>query len=114
MIYKLGAVATDITIFYMFFLLFPFFVPYCIDLIFVILGPIISVMFTMFGIGQIIMLMPLYALLSLFGVKSSLFTATVQKVIGEFVHFAFALGFAFGFPSGFSSSSFSSSRSHMS
>ncbi len=100
MIYKLGAVATDITIFYMFFLLFPFFVPYCIDLIFVILGPIISVMFTMFGMGQIIMLMPLYALLSLFGVKSSLFTTTLQKVIGEFVHFAFALGF-FGLLVGF-------------
>lgn len=100
MIYKLGAVATTPSAFYMFFLLFPLFIPQCVKLFFIILSPVISLCFTMFGIGQIIMFMPIYAILSMFDSESDLFMATIRKLINEFMHFAFSLGF-FGLLIGF-------------
>ena len=98
--YKLGAVATSI--YFVFFLfLFPMLVSAIIDFILAIIGPIVSLGFTMFNFGSIIMFMPLYALISMFGGKDkNKFTASMKMLVSEFMHFAFSLGF-FGMCIGF-------------
>ena len=98
--YKLGAVATSV--YFVFFLfLFPMLVSAIIDFILAVIGPIVSLGFTMFSFGNIIMFMPLYALISMFGGKDkNKFTASIKMLVSEFMHFAFSLGF-FGMCIGF-------------
>ena len=98
--YKLGAVATSSIVFIMFFFIFPFLASSLISFMLAIVAPIINLGFTMFNFGQIIMLMPVYALISLFGMEKDKFTKAIKTIISEFIHFAFALGF-FGMCIGF-------------
>ena len=100
--YKLGAIATSDLTFIMFFVIFPLLVSCCFDFLIAVMGPIVSLGFTLFNVGSIIMFMPVYALLSLFGNagQKNTFTKTVKMLINEFIHFAFELGF-FGLMIGF-------------
>lgn len=99
--YKLGAVATSGISLIMFLFLFPFLANGIIDFILAVLGPIVSLGFTMFSFGSIIMFMPLYALISMFGGKEKdKFYIAMKKLVKEFIHFAFSVGF-FGLFIGF-------------
>ena len=92
--YKLGAVATSQWSGVLFLFLFPFFANGVIDFILAVIGPIVSLGFTMFNFSSIIMFMPLYALISLFGGQNQdKFQVAMKTLISEFVHFAFSLGF---------------------
>lgn len=98
--YKLGAVATSSS-FILFFFLFPFLANGIIDFILAVLGPIVSLGFTMFSFGSIIMFMPLYALISMFGgSEKDKFKVAITTLIKEFIHFAFSVAF-FGICIGF-------------
>ena len=99
--YKLGAVATSGISLVMFLFLFPFLANGIINFILAVLGPIVSLGFTMFSFGSIIMFMPLYALISMFGGREKdKFYVAMKTLVKEFIHFAFSVGF-FGLFIGF-------------
>lgn len=100
--YKLGAIATSPLSFIMFIFIFPFLISSIKDLLLAIMGPIMSLSFTLFTVGSIITFMPLYAVISLLGSDrfKNIFTKSMKLLISEFIHFAFELGF-FGLCIGF-------------
>ena len=98
--YKLGSIGTSLW-FIFFLFLFPFLANGIVNFALAVIGPIVSLGFTMFNFGSIIMFMPLYALVSMFGGKDkNKFTSAMKTLLVEFIHFAFSLGF-FGFCIGF-------------
>ncbi len=99
--YKIGAIATSSLSFVFFLFLFPFLANGIIDFMLAVIGPIVSLGFTMFNLGSIIMFMPLYALISMFGGKEEdKFFIAMKTLVKEFIHFAFSVGF-FGLCIGF-------------
>ena len=104
--YRLGAIATTPSIFYTFFVIFPFVIAYCIDLICFVAGPVLCLCLSLFDLGQLIMFMPVYALVSLSNINKNSFKVAINGLINDFVHMAFAIGF-FGMFCGFIYHSFS-------
>ena len=100
LIYRLGAIATTPSIFYTFFVIFPFVVAYCIDLVCFVAGPVLCLCLSLFDLGQLVMFMPIYALVSLSDINKNSFKVAINGLINDFVHMAFSIGF-FGMFCGF-------------
>ena len=95
LIFKLMSIGTnfDGVVFSLFFLYFPMCFLTCVELFKAVMIPISMVCLTVFGVGQVMMLMPVYALASFFKSQKDVLKKTMKQLMQEFVHFALELGF---------------------
>ena len=95
LIFKLMSIGTnfDGVVFTLFFLYFPICFLTCVELFKAVMIPISMVCLTVFGVGQVMMLMPVYALASFFKSQKDVLKKTMKQLMQEFVHFALELGF---------------------
>ena len=97
---KVAAFGTNIKYCYLFVFWFPLIGTGIVKFIRTIAGIVFGIVFTTIGIGISIMLMPIYALESMFPNHTGDFKKMLSTLVGDFIHYAFELGF-FGFMVGF-------------
>ena len=98
--YRVIAMGTNMQYFYIFLFWFPFFGTGIIHFIKSVAGTIFGLVITSTSIGSTIMLLPLYALDSMFPKHDFRIKKTLHQLIGDFIHYCIELGF-YGLMMGF-------------